>query len=407
MARILRRACAMRMSEYAIATKPRRTHLADTRAIPAASHGRVVRAAIHRGDTASAGRHGADTGAADSAGTPGDTGLPGPSAKDRNMTTTHTTDPRYAKVVEVSKRVRWEIERDVFRGRAFDFSRTFLPSGLSLVNELAFLSADDKRLLSQVQGRTYAYVFGLVERFIGAKMLELGRAHAMGDQVAFEALVRMTDEELKHQEMFRRIEAAIGAQMPAGYTMTAEPNAVAQAVLGTSTWAVLALTLDIELFTQAHYRASIECQSNLCPLWKDVFLYHWKEESQHAILDELELVAEDRRLTPAERDIAVDHLIALVGAVDGILQNQARADADYFTAIASRALGADEAAQIHAGVLKAYRWQYIVSGVMEPRFQKTLFALVDEAQAARIQQALAPLTHAVPQQPEVALPMAA
>jgi hypothetical protein len=324
-----------------------------------------------------------------------------------NMTTPPATDARYAKVVEVSKRVRWEIERDVFRGRRFDFSRTFLPSGLSLVGELPFLSADDQRLLSQVQGRTYAYIFGLVERFIGAKVLEISRTHWLGDQVALEALVRMTDEELKHQEMFRRIEATIGEQMPAGYVMTAEPNAVAQAVLGAGTWAVLALTLDIELFTQAHYRASIESHTSLCPLWKDVFLYHWKEESQHAILDEIELVAEDRRLAPAERDAAVGQLIGLVGAVDGILQNQARADADYFIAIASRAFSADEAARIHAGVLKAYRWQYIVSGVMEPRFQKTLFSLLDAAQAERIQAALAPLSYAVPAQPDVALPMAA
>ena len=100
------------------------------------------------------------------------------------MTTTPATDPRYAKVVEVSKRVRWEIERDVFRGRRFDFTRTFLPSGLSLVGELPFLSTDHKRLLSQVQGRTYAYIFGLVERFIGAKVLEISREHWLGDQVA-------------------------------------------------------------------------------------------------------------------------------------------------------------------------------------------------------------------------------
>ena len=322
-------------------------------------------------------------------------------------TLSQAADPRYAKVVEVSKRVRWEIERDVFRGRKFDFSRTFLPDGLSLVNELTFLSSDQKRLLSQVQGRTYTYIFGLVERFIGAKVLEISRDHWLGDQVALEALVRMTDEELKHQEMFRRIESTIGAQMPAGYVMTAEPNAVAQAVLATSTWAVLALTLDIELFTQAHYRASIESQSSLCPLWKDVFLYHWKEESQHAILDEIELTAEDQKLTTEQRDVAVDHLIALVGAVDGILQNQARADAEYFVAIAGRAFSDDEVTKIHAGVLKAYRWQYIVSGVMEPRFQKVLFAIVSEAQGARIQQALAPLTYAVPLQPEVVLPMAA
>ena len=38
---------------------------------------------------------------------------------------------RYAKVIEVSKRVRWEIERDLIRGRQFDYSKTFLPSGLS------------------------------------------------------------------------------------------------------------------------------------------------------------------------------------------------------------------------------------------------------------------------------------
>lgn len=37
-----------------------------------------------------------------------------------------------------------------------------------------------------------------------------------------------------------------------------QPNDVANAVLSKSTWAVLGLTLDIELFTQAHYRSSID-----------------------------------------------------------------------------------------------------------------------------------------------------
>jgi hypothetical protein len=312
----------------------------------------------------------------------------------------------YAKVIDVSKRVRWEIERDVIRGRHFDYTRTFLPDGLSLVNELQFLSAPDQRLLSQVQGRTYAYIFGLVERFIAAKVMELGREHQFGDQVALEALVRMTDEEIKHQEMFRRLEQTMAADMPAGYVQTAEPNAVARAVLAAPTWSVLALTLDIELFTQAHYRASIQPHAHICPLWKDVFLFHWKEESQHAILDEIELIKEDAKLTPAERDAAVDGLIALVGAVDGILQAQAQADADYFISITGRSFSEAEVEQVHAGVLKAYRWQYIVSGVIEPRFHKVLFSLVDDAQAARIQEALEPLTYAVPQQP-AALPMAA
>ena len=318
-----------------------------------------------------------------------------------------TDTSRYAKVIEVSRRVRWEIERDLIRGRRLDYTRPFLPAGLSLVDELSFLSDGDKRLLSQIQGRTYAYIFGLVERYIAAKTLQIGHERAMDDQVALEALVRMTDEELKHQELFRRFEAMMAADMPPGYVQTADPNAVAGFVLGKSTWAVLALTLDIELFTQAHYRASIEPDAGISELWKDVFLFHWKEESQHAILDELELLREDARLSAVERDAAVDDLIALVGGVDGILQAQAKADAAYFCANTGHGRDEQRAAAVEAGVLKAYRWQYIVSGVMEPRFQKVLFALVDGAQAQRIQAALAPLTYAVPAQPATPLPMAA
>ena len=322
------------------------------------------------------------------------------------MTTFINTD-RYAKVIEVSKRVRWEIERDVIRGRQFDYSKTFLPDGLSLANELDFMSPADQRLLSQVQGRTYAYMFGLVERFIASKVIALSQEHVFGDQVALEALVRMTDEEVKHQALFRRLEEMMAADMPAGYQMTAEPNAVAQAVLSKSTWAVLALTLDIELFSQAHYRASIEPDANLSPLWKDVFLFHWREESQHAILDELEFVAENARIGTAERDAAVDDLIALVGAIDGMLQAQAAADARYFCAIAGTRYNDAQQARVHDTVLKAYRWQYIVSGVSEPRYQKLLFPMLDDAQGARIQNALAPLSYAVPQRNDAPMPMAA
>jgi len=298
---------------------------------------------------------------------------------------------RYAKCIEVSKRVRWDIDRDVFRGRAFDLAKKFLPDGLSKVQQLSFLGTGEKVLLSQIQGRTYANMFGLVERFIGAKMLEVSRDHWMGDQTALEALVRMTDEDLKHQEMFRRLEIMAGAGMPAGYQFLPQPNDVAGAVLAASTWAVLGLTCDIELFTQAHYRSSIDADSALDPLWKDVFAFHWKEESQHAIVDEMEWLREDAKLTPAQRDSAVTDLIALVGAVDGILQMQAQADADYFIDVTGGSFDADQQQAIRSTVLAAYRWQYIVSGVHEPRFLAVLGSMINADQGARINAALAPI----------------
>jgi len=226
-------------------------------------------------------------------------------AKEHTMQASSISTDSYAKVIANSRRVRWSIEDDVVRGRRFDLSKPFLPSGLSLAGELPFLRDGDRRLFSQIQGRSYAYIFGLVERFISVKMLEVSHAHALGDQVALEALVRMT---------------------------------------------------------QAHCRASIAPEADICELWRDVFLFHWKEEPQHAVLDELEFLSADALLTPAQRDTAVGELIELMGAVDQ----------------------------------KAYRWQYIVSGVMQPRFQKVLFATMSPGQVERVNGALAPLLATAP-----------
>jgi hypothetical protein len=66
----------------------------------------------------------------------------------------------------------------------------------------------------------------------------------LSDQVALEALVRFSDEECD-------------------YRFDVDPNPVAHVVLGKSIWAVLALTPDIELLTQLHYRQSIDPDSGL------------------------------------------------------------------------------------------------------------------------------------------------
>ena len=71
--------------------------------------------------------------------------------------------------------MRWDIDDDVIRGRSFDRFHKYLPDGLSLAPRFTTLSGDEKRFISQIQGRTYANVFGLVERFINAKVLEVSR----------------------------------------------------------------------------------------------------------------------------------------------------------------------------------------------------------------------------------------
>ena len=295
---------------------------------------------------------------------------------------------RFARCIAASKRVRWDVESDVIRGRRFDLAHKFLPDGLTLADRLEFCSPDEKRYFSQVQGRTYANMFGLVERYINAKVLELSRDHWLGDQVALEGLIRFSDEELKHQALFRRVEALIAEVMPPGYGFAWNPNEVAAIVLGKSTWAVLALTLHIELFTQTHYRESIREDREMSELAKDVFLFHWKEEAQHAVMDELEWRRIDAATTPERRDSAVDELIELVGAVDAIVQTQAAADGAYFAETCGRALDAAEMLTVQQTLLDAYRRQYLVSGFRHPHFAATLADLTSEVQLERIIDAL-------------------
>jgi hypothetical protein len=303
--------------------------------------------------------------------------------------TTTIDTARYAQCIANSKRIRWDIDDDVIKGRRFDTADMFLPTGLSKIEFFDFLSDGEKRFLSQIQGRTYANIFGLVERFINAKVLELSSDHWFGDQTALEALVRFSDEEIKHQALFRRVETLAAESMPDGYVFDVDSDGVAGVVMSKSTWSVLALTLHIELFTQSHYRESIEPQESLSPLFKDVFLFHWKEESQHAILDEMEFKRLDATLTDDERDRAVDDFIDLVGAVDGILQAQASHDATYFTGNCGRSLSSGELEMMGNGILKAYRWQYILSGAEHPHFLKVLTGMINDKQVARIQNALA------------------
>ena len=298
---------------------------------------------------------------------------------------------RYARCIETSKRICWEIDADVIRGRKLDNTRKFLPDGLTGVAYLNFLSVEDRRLFSQIQGRTYANMFGLVERFINTKVVELQQGHRDSNPVALEALVRFSDEEIKHQELFRRIDRLAADAMPEGYVFVGDSGEVATAVLDKSTWAVLGLTCVIELFTQAHYRHSIEPQADICPLYKDVFLYHWREESQHAILDELEWRQNNSRLAFPSRDAAVTDLIDLVVAVDGILQMQAASDTRFFLEASGQSFYEENQVLIGEIMLEAYRYQYILSGTGLPKFQAILSELVIRQQLERICDALSTL----------------
>lgn len=96
---------------------------------------------------------------------------------------------------------------------------------------------------------------------------------------------------------------------------------------------MLLLTSAIEWFTQLHYLGGFKDAGAPDPFTKRIFKFHWLEESQHARMDHLETVRAFGKMDDAEKDTAIDDLIELVVAVDGLLQKQTDFDVMVATCI--------------------------------------------------------------------------
>ena len=276
-------------------------------------------------------------------------------------------------------------------GAASTGAQKYLPDGLSLAQEFARLTPDEKRLVSQIQGRTYANMFGLVERFITAKVLEVSRDHWLGDQTALEALVRFSDEELKHQELFRRIETMIGADMPAGYRFDVDPDAVAarrarQVHLGGARAHAAHRAFHPGPLPREHRarrRAVAAVQGRLpVPLEGGVAARHPRRagvEARATRADAAGARRGGRRLDRAGRGASTASCRQQAGGRRELLRRDLRPGG-------RRRGGGGTSGR---PFLKAYRWQYIFSGAGHPSFAKVLSSLTTAGQRQRIEAALA------------------
>src|SRR5262245_27668582 len=79
-------------------------------------------------------------------------------ARRRQMNAIHkiSESERYARCVQTSKRVRWDIDEDVLRGRRFESAHKLLPDGLSLADAFTTLSLEETRFVNKIQDRNDA-----------------------------------------------------------------------------------------------------------------------------------------------------------------------------------------------------------------------------------------------------------
>ena len=85
-------------------------------------------------------------------------------------------------------------------------------------------------------------------------------------------------------------------------------------------------------------------------------------------------------LTLEERERAVDELLELGGALDGLLAQQVELDIDALALSAQRSFSDAEKSEIRAEQQRAYRWTFLVSGLEHPEFVQIVRELTEAGQ---------------------------
>jgi hypothetical protein len=285
----------------------------------------------------------------------------------------------YQSALASSQAILWRIEDIIGGEKRLDFSKSFMPETLARVEQLAFLSQDEKRILNQIRGNAYLCIFGLVEEFILPFVLDHARPQLQGDDYRVRALLQFASEEAKHIQLFKKFrqefEDGFGTDCP----VIGPPEAIAKEILAHDPLGVALTTLHIEWMVQRHYVDSIKDDQKLDPQFKSLLKHHWMEEVQHAKLDTLMVESLAAGRSEAERMRAVEEYIEIGGFIDGGLKQQVEFDLDSFQRATGRQLNDTEQEEFRTVQLQANRWTYLGTGMTHERVLETLATLTPKA----------------------------
>ena len=289
-------------------------------------------------------------------------------------------DYSYPEILDNSLKVAWT-EREVLEGRDFDYSKRFLPNRLTGVDGIRCLNEGEKLKLNQIMGNAYCHLFAYVEEYIIPQALEAAQRDIHGDETRLRTLLLFAEDESKHQELFRRSRALFEKGFGVQCALIPGREDVAKVVLSKSRLCSYLLTSMIEWFTQSHYVEHVRDRSELDELFRDLVKYHWMDEAQHAKIDSLLIDEITREISEEECEAAVDELLELGGAVDGLLSQQADLNLVSLEKAIGRTLSEKDKEEIKRNTFRAFRWTFLVSGLEHPKFVQIVSELTQRGPA--------------------------
>jgi hypothetical protein len=292
----------------------------------------------------------------------------------------------YETATKNSEKVTWRVA-DVIGSKSFDFSKDLLPEGLAGARQISFLNDGEKRKLNHIRAYTYAHLFGFVEEFILAQVVQQAQSHQFTNSTAMRAMLRFAEEEIKHQELFEQVKRTFDAGFGSKVDVIGGAVDVAKLVLSNGAFPVMLLTHMLEWLTQGHYLELFEAgKANLDPTFVAVLKAHWMEEAQHAKLDAMELRTMAETVPLQEREAAVDKVLGIGGAFDGLLKQQVELDVKSLERATGRTFTKEQTEELVAKQHKSYRYTFLVTGLRHKEFQ-ALVGELTEGGLAKIQAA--------------------
>jgi hypothetical protein len=302
-----------------------------------------------------------------------------------------THDHTYSSLVTLSERACWKLDEIFPDNTVLDLSRPFLPEKYMRAAGVPGLSAQELLRFNQISGNGYCHLFDVTEEFVVINSLAEATQRLHGDRSSARAWLRFSDEECKHQQLFRRFQKAFARQLSISPTMFPGHAAVAAAVLQNSPIAVILITLYLEVSTRLHYTDAIRDDQELEPVFVRMLKAHWQEESHHVKVDVLALADLLEKASPEEQDQSIEQFFGVLGALDTmVISAQAQMDLQTLERTIGRPL--TETQKTTLLELRPLRYVFIELALQNP----VLLSRLEEIKPGLSQRAIAFATSAPP-----------
>jgi hypothetical protein len=263
-----------------------------------------------------------------------------------------------------------------------------VPAWWVQIQALEFLTDHDQLTLNHCRAFSYAHLNGNYEEFIPLHLTGIVQQDWHDDRAHLRALWRFGEEEMKHQQLFRRTEMVLDDSCghPFGRYFDDDKvrvTAFTKAALAYPPLPRFLLLLAFEFGTRRHYVESIQAHTEASgnPLYVDVLKAHWLEEAQHVKADMLDVAQLAHELSPEELSEAFDQVVSIGSLVDATFEGQVDQEISTLQQVTGRTLAEAEMTTLRDTLYHSL--SAIIAGVAltDPSFAKVALELSQEGAA--------------------------